>query len=125
MSSVTSPVKAVLEAYVAGRVTAERVVAAVAAAYYRDAGSGMREALRPVMEIVERAHPGVVELVGTAATPGFALRLTERPFPREYEGLLRDSVGRVLGTLPASRLPHPGVWSRLYTAVRRLFTASA
>lgn len=125
MSSASSPVKAVLEEYVAGRVKAERVVAAVAAAYYgRDAGSGMRDALRPVVEIIERAHPGVIELTGMESHPGFAVRLADRPFPKEYEGSLRNAVGAVLGTLPASRTPHPGLLSRVYSAVRRFFTAS-
>lgn len=125
MSSATSPVRAVLEEYVAGRVTAERVVAAVTEAYYGgDTGSGMRDALRPVMEVLERAHPGVVELSGTAEAPGFAVKLAERPFPREYEAPLRDAVGTLVGT-HASRIPHPGLFARISAAIRRALTASA
>jgi hypothetical protein len=132
MSSVTSPVRAVLEGYVAGRVTAERVVAAVAAAYYGEGGQGKGEGLKPLMEIIERAHPGVIELSGTAEKPGFGVRLAERPFPREYEAGFREAVQAVLGrhvpdarTRPPSPFPRPGLLSRLYTAVRRFFTASA
>jgi len=106
-------------------VKAERVVEAVAAAYYdRDAGSGVREALRPMVELVERAHPGVIHLTGTGDKPGFAVRLAERPFPKEHEVGLRAAATKLLGTHPASPIPHPGLFSRLYTAVRRLFTAS-
>jgi hypothetical protein len=128
MSSVSSPVKAILEGYVAGRVNAERVVAAVAEAYYGERGAGSRERLRSLMDVIERAHPGVVELAGTTDRPGFAVRVSERPFPKEYEGALREAVQLVLGktesAAPRSVLPAPGMWSRLYTAVRRFFTAS-
>jgi hypothetical protein len=125
MSSAASPIRAVLEGYVAGRVKAERVVEAVAAEYYgRDAGSGMRDALRPVVEIIERAHPGVIELAGSQAQPGFAVRLAERPFPKVYEDSLRAAVVGALGAHLASRIPHPGFWARAVRAVRRFFTAS-
>jgi hypothetical protein len=107
----------------------------VAAAYYgEERGVGSRERLRHVMEVVERAHPGIVELTGSAEAPGFAVRLTNRPFPKEYEGALREAVHGVLGQAeppaPSSssfRAPllAPGIWSRLYTAVRKFFTASA
>ena len=87
-----------LEGYVAGRVRAERVVEAVAAAFYNgEPGARSRERLRHVMEVVERAHPGIVELTGSAEKPGFAVRLTNRPFPKEYEGALREAVHGVLG----------------------------
>jgi len=125
MSSATSPVRALLESYVAGRVKAERVVEAVADAYYsRDAGGGMRDALRPVIEIIERAHPGVVALVGTSDGPGFSVRLAERPFPKSLEVALRNAVVVALGTHHASPIPHPGFWARAVRAVRRFFTAS-
>jgi hypothetical protein len=129
MSSATSPVRTVLEGYLAGRVKAERVVEAVAAAYYNgEPGAGSRERLRQVMEVVERAHPGVVELTGSAEKPGFAVRLANRPFPKEYEGALHEAVHGVLDRAeppaPSSALPAPGLFARLYSAVRRLFTAS-
>lgn len=128
MSSASSPVKDVLEGYLAGRVQAERVVEVVAAAYYGERGAGRTEQMRPLMEIVERAHPGVVELAGTADRPGFAVRLKDRPFPAHYEGELRRAVEAVLARgLPAPRspLPAPPLLSRLYTAVRRWFSASS
>jgi hypothetical protein len=129
MSSATSPVRTVLEGYVAGRVKAERVVEAVAAAYYGESGQANRMALRPLIEIVERAHPGIVELSGAAGRPGFGVRLGERPFPREYEASLRTAAeamlaGRVTDTIPVSPVPARGLVARLFGAIRRLFTAS-
>jgi hypothetical protein len=128
MSSVTSPVRDVLEGYVAGRVKAERVVAVVAAAYYGERGAESRERLRPLMEIIERAHPGVIELTGAAGNPGFTVRLADRPFPKEYEDALREAVQVALGrpdrSAPRSPLPARGIWSRMYNAVRRFLTAS-
>lgn len=122
-------VRETLEDYVAGRVKAERVVAAVAGAYYgKEQGAGSRERLRPLIEIIERAHPGTIELTGTTDKPGFGVRLAERPFPKEYEGVLRDAAQALLGksefSAPRAPLPAPGLFSRLYSAVRRFFTAS-
>jgi hypothetical protein len=123
--SSSSSVRETLEGFVAGRVKAERVVEAVADAYYgRDAGGGMRDALRPVIEIIERAHPGVVELAGTSDGPGFSVRLAERPFPKSLDVALRNAVVVALGTHPASPIPHPGFVARLFGAIRRFFTAS-
>jgi hypothetical protein len=122
-------VKETLEGYVAGRVKAERVVEAVAAAYYekRDVGSGAW--LQRVIDVVERAHPGIVELTSAADSPGFGVRLVTRPFPKEYEGALREAAQAVLeqGAAPTPHVPRPtpGLLSRLYTAVRRFFSASA
>ncbi len=129
MSSVSSPVRAVLEDYAAGRVKAERVVEVVAAACYTEHGAGSSEHLRPILAVIERAHPGVIELASTPDKPGFAVRLAERPFPKEYEGSLREAVEGVLASAgqpaaPGSVLRAPGLWSRLYTAVHRFFTAS-
>jgi hypothetical protein len=121
-------VRETLEGYVAGRVKAERVVEAVAGAYYGEQGARSREQLGPILEVIERAHPGVIELSSTADKPGFVVRLAERPFPKAYEGALGEAVQVVLGKVefsaPRSVLPAPGLFSRLYTAVRRLFTAS-
>src|SRR5712675_887498 len=128
MSSASSPVRAVLEDFVAGRVKAERVVEAVAAAFYREQGARSREQLRPLIESIERAHPGTIELTGTAEKPGFGVRLAERPFPKEYAGILRVAAQALLGKSepPAPRSPlfAPGLFARLYTAIRKLFTAS-
>ncbi|HEV8305439.1 MAG TPA: hypothetical protein VGQ25_10785 [Gemmatimonadales bacterium] len=113
----------------AGRLKAERVVAVVADSYYRETGHGKRETLRPLMDVIERAHPGVIELAGSAEKPGFAVRLAQRPFPSEYEEALREAAQAALSrqagtTFSVSRVPSPGLWSRFYTAVRRFFTAS-
>ncbi len=118
-----------LEGYVAGRVKAERVVEAVATAYYGEHGARSRVHLRPILAVIERAHPGVIELASAPDNPGFAIRLAERPFPKAYEGSLREAV-EVLSSsqgplAPGSVLRAPGIFTRLYTAVRRFFTASA
>ena len=127
MSSATSPVRTVLEGYVAGRVKAERVVEAVAAAYYAKQGGGRGAWLRQLMDVIERAHPGVVELTSAAAPPGFGVRLATRPFPKEFEPALRAAVeASLVGAQHAAplRAPTPGIVARLFGAIRRLFTAS-
>ncbi|HEY6209498.1 MAG TPA: hypothetical protein VIW28_10595 [Gemmatimonadales bacterium] len=149
-----------LERYVAGRLDADSVVAAVTAAYYRETGKGKRETgksgtgggeretLRPVVEVIERAAPGVVELAGSPDGPGFEIRVAERPFPAQYELELRRAAEAVLGAWNAG--PNRGaqdvgaqdVWaqdvgaqhaaplqrtgwaSRLVRAILRLFNAS-
>ena len=131
MSSASS-VNDVLTGYAAGRVTAEQLVSVVAGAYYGEGGRGTREGLRPVMEVIERAHPGIVELAGSAEKPGFAIRLAERPFPKRYEAGLREAVQNIVGAQHAAPLHNPpisivpprGMLSRIVQAVRRLFTAS-
>jgi hypothetical protein len=130
MSSAPSSIKELLAGYLAGRVKAERVVAAVAGEYYRDAGKGQREGWRPVMDIIERAAPGLVELVGTPGRPGFEIRLGQREFPKGYEGQLKQAVEAVLGGLGTGERGRVAparttLVSRLFAAVRRLFSASA
>ena len=126
MSSATS-INDVLSGYLAGKVTAERVVAAVAAEYYRESGNGKRETWRPIVDVIERAHPGIVELTGSQEKPGFAVRLAERPFPQRYEAELRQATERVLmNTFPVSRVPNPekpGLLKRIVAAIRRVFNA--
>ena len=129
MSSASS-VNDALSDYLAGRMTAEKVVTMVAAEYYRDTRHGKRETWRPIMDVIERAHPGVVELKASEGRPGFYVRLAERPFPKRYEGELRQAVERVFGTSPVSRVPFPeerpaklGLLERIVAAVRRLFSA--
>lgn len=119
-----------LTSYLAGRLTAGQLAAAVTAEYYRATRNGKREALRPIMAVVERAHPGVVELTSSDQRPGFDVRLAERPFPKRYESELREAVQRVLETLPASRFPLPeprplkvGLLGRIVAAIRRVFSA--
>lgn len=122
MSSGPS-VNEALAGYVAGRTTAAQLASVVAAAYYQ--GDGRREMLRPLMEVIERAHPGIIELRGTTDKPGFAIRLQERPFPRQYEPALRDAAVRVAGTASnISPVPAPGLFTRIMRAIRRAFSAS-
>src|SRR2546426_11311169 len=129
MPSESSPVKEALESYVAGRVKAERLVVAVAAEYYRDAlnpkglpnGRGKREMLRPLIDVIDRASPGIVELGTVQGGSGFDVRLAERPFPKQHEPELRRAAEAGLSasgrrdageghdsgaTHPASRITH-------------------
>jgi hypothetical protein len=130
MSSATSADR--LADYLAGRITAEQLVAAVTADYYK--GDGRREKLRPVMDVIERAHPGIVELSASAEKPGFAVRLAERPFPKQWEPALRQAAATISDTastislLPSpvsnnSPLPSPGFFRRVIQAIRKIFSA--
>jgi hypothetical protein len=117
--------------YAAGRMTAQQLVASVTAEYYRETRNGKRETLRPIMDVIERTHPGVVELTSSAERPGFGVRLAERPFPKRYESELRAAVQQVIDTFPVSRVPlpeptpahRPNLWSRILQAVRRVFSS--
>jgi len=138
MPSGSSPVKEALEAYVAGRVKAERLVVAVASEFYGDAGCGMRDALRPLIEVIDRASPGVVELGTLPGGAGFEVRLAERSFPKQHEAELRRAAEAVLSgggmrdagwehdseaTHPASRIPHlASRVSHLVSWIRRLLS---
>jgi len=129
MSSALS-VNETLSGYLAGRVTAAELSAVVAGEYYREPGTGKRETWQPIMDVVERAHPGVVELKAADQSPGFEVRLAERPFPKRYDAELRQAVERVLQTFPVSRFPvpdkppgKPGLFRRIVAAVRKLFGA--
>jgi hypothetical protein len=140
MPSASSPVKDALESYVAGRVKAERLVIAVSAAYYGDARNGQRESLQPLIDVIDRASPGIVELGTAQGGSGFAISLAERPFPKQYEAALRQAAEAVLsgtGVLGgategarhaaplANAKPSSGMIARLVRAVRRLFSPSA
>ena len=125
---MTSPVRDVLEAYVAGRVNAERLVITVTSPYYgRDGGRGTRDGLGPVIEVIDRASPGIVELGTVQGGAGFEVRLAERPFPKQWEGELRRAAEAVLhaGERPGKGESRATVMGRIIAAVRRLFTASA
>src|SRR5438270_6476780 len=71
---MSSSVRQELEDFVAGRVKAERLVIAVAAEYYRDTGNGKRETLRPLIDVIDRASPGIVELGVAPGGSGFEIR---------------------------------------------------
>ena len=132
MSSASSPVRDTLEGFVAGRVKAERVVAAVVGAYYATGGAKGKSPLGPVVAVIERAAPGVVMLAGSEGGPGFDVRLAERPFPRAFEPELKRAVEAALasGWMDDARAGGdgaavaPGLFARLFGAVRRLFSAS-
>jgi len=128
MSSATS-VNSALADYAAGRTTAQQLVGVVAAAYYGARDSGLGTRLKPLVEIIERAHPGVIELTGSIEKPGFAVHLAERPFPRRYEAELRQGVEAVLAVgdadvpRPQPRAPSPGFITRIVAAIRNVFSA--
>ncbi len=134
MPSGSSPVKEALEAYVAGRVKAERLVIAVSAAYYRERGNGKGETLRPLIDVIDRASPGIVELGTVQGGSGFDVRLAERPFPKQHEAELRRAAEAVLGREDArgeagesagegGTVPR-GLVARFVAAVRRMFSPS-
>src|SRR5205823_7206487 len=126
MPSVSSPVKVALESYVAGRVKAERLVIAVSTEYYREARDGRREALQPLIDVIDRASPGIVELGIAQGGSGFEVRLVERPFPKQYEAQLREAAEAVLAgsgkreTGNVRQAEATGVWAW----IRRLFRRS-
>lgn len=126
MTSSAGSVNDTLAGYLAGRVTAEAMVAVVAATYW-EPGAGSRERFQPMMEIIERAHPGVVTLAAAEGRPGFAIQLSGRPFPKQYEDQLRQAVQAVIDqagrTAPSSLVPAPSLFTRILRAVRSLFSA--
>ncbi|HLZ45446.1 MAG TPA: hypothetical protein VKQ05_07185 [Gemmatimonadales bacterium] len=125
MTSSGSSVNDALADYLAGRVTADRLAATVAAAYWSlKSEAGGRELLRPIVEIIEKAHPGIVELAESSEQPGFAVRLAERPFPKRYDADLRNAVQAVVATpAPDSRIAAPGFFSRIVRAIKKIFSA--
>ena len=122
MSSATS-VNDALAGYAAGRLTAQQLVGAVATAYWsQEPGARNRELFRPIIEVIEKAHPGIVELTGTQDRPGFAVRLAERPFPKRYDAELRSAVEAVvIAPAPDSQLPAPSLFTRIVRAIRKIF----
>jgi len=96
-------------------VKAERLVIAVSAAYYGDARNGQRESLQPLIDVIDRASPGIVELGTAQGGSGFAISLAERPFPKQYEAALRHAAEAVLsgggmrdaGGVQRAETPHP------------------
>jgi len=92
----SSRISDALESYVAGRLKAERLVIAISAAYYGDSNNGNRESLQPLIDVIDRASPGIVELGTATGGPGFDIRLAERPFPKQHEAELREAAEAVL-----------------------------
>ena len=129
MSSASSAARDLLAAFVAGRVPAARLVPAIAFEYYRSSDAAHRARLQPVIEVIERAAPGVARLARTGTGAGFDIQLDERPFPETFETSLKEAAASVLavwGTAPAAGTASgAGFWSRLIDRVRRLFSASA
>jgi len=123
---MSSSVRQELEGFVAGRVKAERIVIAVAAAYYAERGNGKRETLRPLIDVIDRASPGIVELGIVAGGAGFEIRLAERPFPKEYETELMRAAEAVLtglGNRDSGIVEHVRA-NGLWAWIRRLFRSA-
>src|SRR2546429_8105022 len=89
---MSSSIRRELEGFVAGRVQAERLVIAVSAAYYRDSRNGKRETLQPLIDVIDHASPGIVELGIVPGGAGVEIRLAGRPFPSQYEAELRRAA---------------------------------
>lgn len=138
-SSASSPARRALEDFVAGRLPADRLVAAVTGRFYGAASRGEKEALRPVVEVAERAAPGVVSLERTDGGAGFDVRAVERTFPEAALDALRGAAAAALAASWADPVPEPlspkpkslspglaprGWFARAVSAVRRLFSAS-
>ena len=125
-SSASSPVSLAIAGYVAGRVKPEGLVALVSAAYYGDGGRGTRDGLKPLIDVIQRAAPGVVELAARPGGAGFAIRLAERPFPKRYEAELRRAAENyLLKNSLAVEGKGDGLVGRALAAIRRLFSGSA
>jgi len=120
---VSSAIRKELEEYAAGRGSAERVVIAAAAAYYRGSGDGNRDALEPLIQVIDRASPGIVELGSVGTGAGFEVRLGERPFPATYEHDLRRAATEALAGLAAARPSNEGLLRRMLGAIQKLFSA--
>src|SRR5207245_10088003 len=110
MSSASSADR--LTAYLTGQLTAEQLVAAVTAEFYQNGRNGKRETWRPILDDVERSHPGVVELTASQQQPGLHVRLVERPFPKRHESDLRGPLHTLQHTRPPSRSPLPSHLAR-------------
>jgi len=122
-----SVVSEAVTGFLEGRVKPEHVVIAVAAEYYRDSRNGNRETLQPLIDVIDRASPGIVELGIVSGGAGFEIRLAERPFPKEYEAELRRAAEAVLtgmGKRETGKV-EPKKANRFWGWIRRMLGASA
>ncbi len=124
-----SSTRETLAEYVGGRIKADRLVAAVAAAYYRERKALKGEGWRELIAVIERGAPGVVELAA-AEGKGFEIKLAERPFPAQYESALKAAAQKALSETPASlstgsssatARPTRGFFGRLVDRVMGMF----
>ena len=110
-----------LAGYVEGRVRADRLVAAVAATYYRDRQRLTGDGWRELMAVIERGAPGVVELAA-AEGKGFEIKLAERPFPVQFEPALKAAAQKALVETPdAPTAPPRGFFGRIVDRVLQIF----
>ena len=98
--SSSSSAREALAGYIDGRIKADRLVAAVAATYYRERKSLKGEGWRELIAVIERGAPGVVELAA-AEGKGFDVKLAERPFPPAFEAALKAAAQKALAETPA------------------------
>jgi hypothetical protein len=96
-----SSTRETLAEYVDGRIKADRLVAAVAATYYRDRKALKGDGWRELIAVIERGAPGVVELAA-AEGKGFEIRLAERPFPSQFEPALKAAAQKALSETPGA-----------------------
>jgi len=116
-----SSTREALAGYVEGRVRAERLVAAAAAAYYRDRRGLTGDGWRELMAVIERGSPGIVELVA-ADGKGFEITLAERPFPPQFEAALKAAAQKALVETPDARtVPSRGFFGRIVDRVLQIF----
>jgi len=123
-----SSTREALAGYVEGRLKADRLVAAVAATYYRERKSLKGEGWRELIAVIERGAPGVVELAA-AEGKGFEIKLAERPFPSQYEPALKAAAQKALAETPAGITTEAsapavarGFFGRLVDRVKRIFS---
>ena len=133
---VSLAVNHVLAEYVAGRTGVGDLVRAVRAAHY-GADARSDPTWRALVETIERALPGKLELSSAAGSPGFALTPLEESVSQVHQTQLREAVQAVLAALPSVDAParptsrpdaprpsnraRPPLWRRIVRAVGRLF----
>lgn len=126
-----SSTRDVLAGYVEGRIKADRLVATVAATYYRERKALRGDGWRELIAVIERGAPGVVELSASEGEgKGFEIRLAERPFPAQYEPALKAAAQKALSETPggltaegagSTGQPPRGFFGRLVDRVRAIF----